>query len=127
MDKHKLLTSSLLTSSLLTIALAGCGGGGGGYTGQTPGSNGQTVIGTAGNDSWTVTGGWTGTLDGLAGTDTLNLGTSVRSAYTIGKNTDGSFSVDSVSGASTALHARLLNMEVLVFDSGRDVLDLTKL
>jgi hypothetical protein len=25
------------------------------------------------------------------------------------------------------LHARLLNMEVLVFDSGRDVLDLTKL
>jgi hypothetical protein len=85
----------------------------------------SNVTGTAGNDSWTVVNPGTFTLNGLEGTDTLNLGTSERSSYIITRHADGVVHVDSVSGASAALHATLLNMERLTFNSGRDVLDLT--
>jgi len=83
-----------------------------------------TTFGTAGNDSWTVIKAGTFTLDGLGGTDTLYLGTSLRSDYQISKASDGSVHIDSVSGASAALHATLHNMETLVFNNKRDVLDL---
>jgi methionine-rich copper-binding protein CopC len=84
-----------------------------------------TYTGTAANDSWTVVNPGTFSLDGLGGTDTLYLGTSLRSSYTITKSADGAVHVDSISGASGALHATLYNMEVLVFNSKRDTLDLT--
>ena len=83
--------------------------------------------GTSNNDSWTVVNPGTFTLDGLEGTDTLYLGTSLRSSYTITQSSDGAVHVDSVSGASGILHATLYNMEKLVFASGRDTLDLTAL
>ena len=84
-----------------------------------------TYTGTANNDSWNLITPGTFTLDGLGGTDTLNLGTTLRSAYSITKASDGSVHVDSISGASAGLHATLKNMEVLTFGSGSDVLDLT--
>jgi hypothetical protein len=84
-----------------------------------------TYTGTSANDSWTVKNPGTFTLDGLGGTDTLYLGTAQRSSYTITTTADGAVHVDSISGASSALHATLKNMEVLVFNSGKDKLDLT--
>ena len=84
-----------------------------------------TIFGTANNDSWTVVKGLTFTLDGLGGTDTLYLGTSLRTSYTIVGNADGSVTIDTVSGASQVLHATLYNIETVKFDSGRDFIDLT--
>jgi methionine-rich copper-binding protein CopC len=86
-----------------------------------------TYTGTTGNDSWNLITPGTFTLDGLAGTDTLNLGTSLRSSYNITQATDGSVHIDSISGASGALHATLYNMEVLTFNSTKDVLVLSTL
>jgi hypothetical protein len=85
-----------------------------------------TVFGTAGNDSWTVVAGATFTLDGLGGIDTLYLGSSLRSSYSIVKTSDGAVHVDSLSAASggTSLHATLFNLEQLAFDNGRDVFNL---
>jgi len=85
----------------------------------------STYTGTNNNDSWTVVNPGTFTLDGLGGVDTLYLGTSLRSSYTITQSSDGAVHVDSVSGASGLLHATLYNMEKLVFASGHDTLDLT--
>lgn len=84
-----------------------------------------TYTGTPGNDAWTVVNPGTFTLDGLGGSDTLYLGTSLRSDYHITRTADGAVHVDSVSGASATLHATLLNMEKLVFNSRHDVLDLS--
>ncbi len=84
-----------------------------------------TVFGTAGNDTWSVVGGGTYVVDGLAGVDTLNLGTSTRNDYTIQQLADGGIQIDTISGASSAFHATLYNMEKLVFNNGRDTLDLT--
>lgn len=83
-----------------------------------------TVVGDDGNNTWTVINPSTFTLDGKGGIDTLNLGTSLRSEYTITLAADGSIHVDTLSGASGELHATLLNMERLVFNNGKDVLDL---
>ena len=83
-----------------------------------------TFTGTSADNNWTVVNPGTFTLDGLGGTDTLYLGTSLRSAYTITRAADGAVHVDSVSGASAALHATLYNMEVLVFDNKKDTLNL---
>ena len=68
-----------------------------------------TVVGDDGNNTWTVINPSTFTLDGKGGIDTLNLGTSLRSSYTITKAADGSIHVDTLSGASGELHATLLN------------------
>lgn len=89
----------------------------------------STYKGTSGNDSWTVINPGTFTLDGLEGTDTLYLGKSLRSEYTITQSSDGAVHVDSISGASAGgiLHATLYNMEKLVFANGGDTLDLTTL
>lgn len=84
-----------------------------------------TYIGTSANDSWTVVNPGTFVLDGLGGSDTLYLGTSLRSSYAITQGSDGAVHVDTLSGASGVLHATLFNMETLVFNSGRDIVDLT--
>ncbi|MES2297747.1 MAG: DUF4214 domain-containing protein [Pseudomonadota bacterium] len=81
--------------------------------------------GTAGDDSWTVVQAGTFTLDGLGGTDTLNLGTSLLKDYVISRQADGAVQIDSVSGASASLHATLYNIENLVFNSGRETVDLS--
>ena len=86
-----------------------------------------TYTGTPGNDSWTVVNPGTFTLDGLGGTDTLFLGTSLRSSYSITQSADGAVHVDSITSASAPLHATLYNMEVLVFNSGKDTLNLSTL
>ncbi|MBI3729153.1 MAG: DUF4214 domain-containing protein [Burkholderiales bacterium] len=83
-----------------------------------------TIVGDDGNNTWTVINPSTFTLDGKGGIDTLNLGTSLRSEYAITLAADGSIHVDTLSGASGELHATLLNMERLVFNNGKDVLDL---
>lgn len=79
--------------------------------------------GTTGNDNFFLQVPGTFTLDGLAGVDTLALGTSLRSEYTI-KQVGTAITIDSIAGASSALHATLYNMEMVTFNSGRDVLDL---
>jgi len=84
-----------------------------------------TVTGTAGNDTWYLVAPGTVTLDGLGGTDTLYMGTSLRSSYTIVQSADGAVHVDTVSGASAAFHGTLYNMETLVFNNGKDTLDLS--
>ncbi|MFC0170267.1 DUF4214 domain-containing protein [Pseudoduganella danionis] len=84
-----------------------------------------TILGTANNDSWTVVQAGTFTLDGLGGVDTLNLGTSKQSDYVIAQLSDGAVTVDSVSGASASLHAKLYNIEKLVFNTGRNSIDLS--
>lgn len=83
-----------------------------------------TITGTSADNSWTVVNPGTFTLDGLGGTDTLYLGTSLRSEYTITKAADGAVLVDSVSGASGVLHATLYNMELLVFANKTDTVNL---
>lgn len=83
-----------------------------------------TINGTAGNDSWLVTNPGSIALDGLAGVDTVNFGTSFPSDYEITLAADGAVHVDSVSGASQQLHATLYNIETLQFDSKRQSIDL---
>lgn len=82
-----------------------------------------TSTGTAGNDSWTVINPGSYLLDGLGGTDTLSLGTSLRSSYTLTLGGDGAIEIDTVSGASETVHISAYNIEKLVFNNGRDVID----
>lgn len=82
------------------------------------------VNGTANNDTWTVVTGGSYVVDGLGGIDTLNLGTSTRSDYSIKPLSDGGIQIDTVSGASSSFHATLYNMEKLVFSSNRDTISL---
>jgi hypothetical protein len=86
----------------------------------------QTITGTPGNDSYRLVSGVTAILNGLGGTDSLDLGTSLRSAYSITLATDGSVQLDSLTTASggTPAHLTLVNMEILTFNSGRDTVDL---
>ncbi len=83
-----------------------------------------TIKGTDRNDSWTVVNPGTFVIDGLAGIDTLDLGTSLRSDYTITQGSNGEVFVDSVSGASAQFHATLYNFEKLLFASKRESVDL---
>ncbi len=90
----------------------------------------MATSGTAGNDTWTIIEPGNYSINGLGGRDTVNLGTSLRSAYTITLSQDGAIHVDSVSSASgpgNDFKLTLRNVEVLVFNSGRDTLDLTTL
>jgi len=86
----------------------------------------QTITGTAGNDAYRLVSGVTAILDGLGGTDSLDLGTSLRSAYSITLASDGSVHLDSLTTASggTPAHLTLVNMEILTFNSGRDTVNL---
>jgi hypothetical protein len=82
-------------------------------------------IPTNGNDKAWLVGAGTGTVDFLGGWDALDMGTSLRSSYTIVQAANGAIKVDSLSGASAALHLTLYNLEEMDFNSGKDVLNLT--
>ncbi len=86
-----------------------------------------TVTGTSGNDGWRLVSYYVGALDGLAGTDSLSIGTLSRSGFTLAQNTDGSIQLDTIAGASGALasHIILENMETLIYESGASQIDLT--
>lgn len=81
--------------------------------------------GTPGDDRWTVSNPGSFTLDGLDGFDVLSLGTSPRSWYQVTWLADGGVDVDTVSGASGELHARLYGVEELQFANQTESLDLT--
>jgi hypothetical protein len=83
-----------------------------------------TIKGTQRDDSWMVVNPGTFVIDGLGGVDTLNLGTSLRTDYTITQGLNGEVYVDTVSGASGEFHATLLNFEKLVFANGSDNVNL---
>ena len=85
------------------------------------------TTGTNNNDSWNLTGSYSGTLDGLAGTDTLGLGSLKKTQFTLTQNTDGSIKIDTVAGSSgkSASHIVLKNMEVLQYDYAKSSIDLT--
>lgn len=83
-----------------------------------------TFYGTPQNDYEVVRLPMAFTYDGLAGVDTMSFGTSERSAYTITQASDGAVWVDSVSGASDILNAKLYNVETIKFNDERDVIDL---
>ena len=83
-----------------------------------------TIMGTQGNNTWKVINPGTYVIDGLGGVDTLDLGTSLRSEYTIRRGSNGEIYVDTVSGASSAFSATLYNVEKLLFANGTDSIDL---
>ena len=85
------------------------------------------TTGTNNNDSWNLTGTYSGTLDGLGGVDTLGLGSLKRTQFTLTQNTDGSIKIDTVAGSSgkSASHIVLKNMEVLQYDYASSSIDLT--
>ena len=90
----------------------------------------MAFIPTQGDDTARL-GGATGkssiTVDFLGGIDTLDMGDSPASIYTIVKAGDGSVRVDtitSISSASNAVHLVLRNLEILKFSSGTDTLNL---
>ncbi|MFZ6817030.1 DUF4214 domain-containing protein [Undibacterium sp. Ji22W] len=83
-----------------------------------------TIKGTENDDSWMVVNPGTFVIDGLGGVDTLNLGTSLRSSYTITQAADGAVHVDTISGASGEFHATLYNFEKLIFANNSETLDL---
>ncbi|MDO8271785.1 MAG: Ig-like domain-containing protein [Gammaproteobacteria bacterium] len=84
---------------------------------------------STGNNTWEVPryGDPSNTLiDGLAGTDRLSFERLPRSRFLITQNADtGYIHIDSVSGASSTYHLRLKDVEFALFNSGRDVVDLT--
>jgi len=83
------------------------------------------VVGTEGNDNWTIAQpGATVLLDGLGGTDTLYMGTEPRTSFEITLGADGAVHVDTISGASQPAFYTLRNIEIVVFDNRRDVVDL---
>ena len=83
-----------------------------------------TIMGTQGNNAWKVINPGTYVIDGLGGVDTLDLGTSLRSEYTIRRGSNGEIYVDTVSGASSSFSATLYNVEKLLFANGTDSIDL---
>lgn len=83
-----------------------------------------TFYGTQQNDYEVVRLPMAFTYDGLAGVDTMSFGTSPRSWYTITQASDGAIYVDSVSGASDVLKAKLYNVEKLKFNNEQDLIDL---
>jgi hypothetical protein len=83
-----------------------------------------TFKGTARNDSWTIVNPGNFTLDGLSGLDTTFWGTSRLTDYNLYLGSLGEVRLDSISSASASLEATLYNIEKMVFDSGREVVDL---
>lgn len=84
-----------------------------------------TFRGTANNDRWTVIQAGRFILDGLGGTDTLDLGQESRSAFRIAQRPDGGVQIDSLSTASGGgLQATLYNIEFVRFDYATDIIDL---
>ncbi|MBI4984387.1 MAG: Ig-like domain-containing protein, partial [Rhodocyclales bacterium] len=82
--------------------------------------------GTSANNNWTVPrNGGTDIYDGQGGTDKLMFDRLLRSRFTITQGTDGYIHVDSVAGASSTFRIKVVNLELLAFNYGRDVLNLT--
>lgn len=86
-----------------------------------------TIFGTSGNNTFNVVNSGDYVIDGLAGIDTLNLGTQIRSNYRITEGVGGAVLVDAISSASGAFHATLFNFEKLVFNNNLDTVDLATL
>ena len=86
----------------------------------------NVIPGTDGDDTWTIQWAAVVAINGLGGTDTLNLGTSKRTDFRIMEDEDGAILVESISRASAAFKGTLYNIERLVFDNGRDVMELPK-
>ncbi|GGC96711.1 Ig-like domain-containing protein [Undibacterium terreum] len=84
------------------------------------------LIGTAGNDIWSFTGGLTATIDGLGGIDTVIMGLATQGSFEYNQSADGAIHVDTISGASDQAHLTLYNVEKLVFSNGTVTMDLTK-
>jgi hypothetical protein len=59
-------------------------------------------------------------VDGGAGVDTVNYGSSSRSLFKITSKSDGTIQVDSISGASSAVYVNLKNVELISFNNGAD-------
>ena len=89
----------------------------------------MAYVATTGNNTWEVPryGDPSNALiDGLAGIDRLSFERLPQSRFLITQNTDtGYIHIDSVSGASSTYHLRLKDVEFALFNSGRDVVDLT--
>jgi methionine-rich copper-binding protein CopC len=89
-----------------------------------------TFTGNARDNLWLIIEPGNVTIDGKEGRDTVEFGTSLRESYNIYRTEDGAVHVDSISGASGSnalLKSTLYNIEVLTFDSKRDVVDLATL
>lgn len=89
-----------------------------------------TFVGNDSNNLWLIIQPGPVTIDGKGGTDTIDLGISLRDSYDIYRTADGAVHVDSISGASGSgalLTATLFNIELLTFDSRRVTLDLRTL
>ena len=74
-----------------------------------------TRTGTAANNNFNIVDPGVYIIDGLGGVDTVDFGTEPSFQYLISQGTDGSVHVDSMSGASSALSATLINFEILKF------------
>ena len=82
-------------------------------------------VGSSGNDSWTIRRyGEVAVYDGRAGVDTLDFDRLPRDGFTITKNSNGTVSVDSVSGASAYYQLVLKDVEILQFSFGAVRIDL---
>jgi hypothetical protein len=82
-------------------------------------------VGNASNNAWVIRRyGEVNTYDGRDGVDSLSFERLPQSYFTITQNADGSVSVDSVSGASALYKIKLINVELLYFSFGSEVVDL---
>lgn len=86
-----------------------------------------TKLGTTGNDSFNLKGAWSGTLDGLAGIDSLSLGSLTRSKFSLIETASGSVVVDTVAAASggASSHIIMNNMEGIKYSNKTAQIDLT--
>ena len=85
-----------------------------------------TVTGSNKDNTWDIHVSYSGTLNGLDGIDTLNVGTLKRSDFILSQNINGTIVLDTVVGASgKASHVVLENMEILKYDSSKLSIDLT--
>lgn len=84
-----------------------------------------TITLTNGNDTRKVIEPQTVRIDGRGGFDTIDWGTLPFFNFEITRNAQGEVLVDTISGASGGgLHATLINVERLTFESGRVTIDL---
>lgn len=82
-------------------------------------------VGNDDNNVWEIRRyGEVNLYDGRGGVDQISFERLPRSFFNITQNADGSVNVDSVSGASAFYRLKLSNIELLVFNYGRDTVDL---
>ena len=83
-----------------------------------------TIFLTNGNDSRLLDRPGTYVVDGLAGRDTMEFGTSASTDYEITLGADGGVHVDSLSGASQPFNGTFYNFEVFVFRNRSERIEL---